>query len=286
MARFSQGTLGVLLVCLLLAGQTIAQRIDVNRLFGAGMHAYFEGDIEGAMAKFDAAIKSGSNDPRVHYFRGLCQHQMGDEQAAGDSFAQGWLWESRRKNFASINNSLERVQGPIRLEIEAYRSGQRVAGVVDAEPELIQVSGQTPFASQISEEGRPLSSPNLPDPTQTSDPTLPFGNASGKLSAPAAGNGRLVLDGQPDEVDVPDLGDPFGGAGAVEGGAGVADPATSDDPFGGGTASNSGGREPESADDPFGQPQPSKRETTPASDDDPFGGSPAQTPSANEFLDG
>ena len=305
MARLLLAAMSTLVCGSLLCEIAAAQSVDLNRMFGNGVHAYFDGDIQGALETLNEAVEQGSTDPRVYYFRGLCRHQLGDVKAAETDFSTGARWERRSRMFAAINNSLERVQGQMRLELEAFRSGRRGSKPVATESELIQLTGNTPFASEIVDGQRPGSSPNLPNPAESNDPTLPFGGVTGELALPA------------DKTDEIDLGDPVQSApaasesvtnNAVEQGVGVerstdekvgsdpfggdppkaADPRTDDDPFEKGAedpfgAKPSGSAPPaETADstaggenqveDPFGaKPQDANK-----SDEDPFGEKPAQ----------
>ena len=65
-------------------GRTVAQDSALNEVYGAGVHAYFDGHHPHAISALTAAIDGGMKDARAYYFRGLAQARMGDLRAAAD----------------------------------------------------------------------------------------------------------------------------------------------------------------------------------------------------------
>jgi len=104
--------------------------LAVASSYGAGVHAYYDGDYQTAYDALTAAIEAGSLDPRAYYYRGLTSIKLGraDDEIEGD-FAEGATRESAGRGGLSVSRSLERVQGRDRLRLEKYRQRARVAAV-------------------------------------------------------------------------------------------------------------------------------------------------------------
>ena len=97
-------------------------------MYGNGVHAYFAGDYVKAHELLTSAIDAGSHDPRCYYFRGLAYLKLGRPQEAEGDFQQGAKLESADLNRTyNVARSLERVQGPARLEVEEHRAAARMA---------------------------------------------------------------------------------------------------------------------------------------------------------------
>ncbi|MFO0939034.1 MAG: tetratricopeptide repeat protein [Gemmataceae bacterium] len=93
-----------------------------NRLFGLGSDAYFDGRYTDAVAALEDATKANPADARVWYYLGLSRWATGDRKAAIEAFKAGGQWESRSVNSSKIvGSALERVQGPARQALDAYR---------------------------------------------------------------------------------------------------------------------------------------------------------------------
>ena len=106
----------------------------MGQTYGNGVHAYFSGDYLKAHRVVDAAIDAGSHDPRCYYFRGLAYLNLGRPQDAESDFQQGAKLETGDLNRTyNVAKSLERVQGPARLELEQYRAAARMAALEQAE---------------------------------------------------------------------------------------------------------------------------------------------------------
>lgn len=104
--------------------------LGVAASYGAGVHAYYDGDYQTAYDSLTAAIEAGTLDPRAYYYRGLTSIKLGkiDDEINGD-FAEGASRETMGRGGISISRSLERVQGRDRRRLEAYRQRARVAAV-------------------------------------------------------------------------------------------------------------------------------------------------------------
>ena len=104
--------------------------LGVSASYGAGVHAYFDGDYQGAYDALTAAIEAGSMDPRAYYYRGLASIKLGksDDEINGD-FSEGSTRETMGRGGLSVSRSLERVQGRDRMRLEKYRQRARVAAV-------------------------------------------------------------------------------------------------------------------------------------------------------------
>ena len=91
--------------------------------YGQGVHAYFSGDYADAVDMLSEAISDGTKDPRAYYFRGLASiKDTGDESAGDADFKKGADYEAAGEAERSlIGNSLQRVQGSVRLTIESQR---------------------------------------------------------------------------------------------------------------------------------------------------------------------
>jgi hypothetical protein len=116
------------------AASLFAQEAVLTHQYGAGVHAYFVGDVQQAYERLTAAVQGGSKDPRVFYFRGLSYLQLGRPQEAAMDFRKGAELESRDINrFYNVGKALERVQGSARLELENYRVDARMAALEQEE---------------------------------------------------------------------------------------------------------------------------------------------------------
>ena len=99
----------------------------LTELYGYGVHRYYAGDYAQAQNVLNMVIDAGSEDPRAHYFRGLVQYQQGLQDAAKADFERAAELEARGKGSSAISYALQRIQGPVRTEIEMARLMARVA---------------------------------------------------------------------------------------------------------------------------------------------------------------
>jgi hypothetical protein len=100
----------------------------LDDVYGHAVHAYFRGDAGTAQQWLNDAIAAGSQDPRAYYFRGLCQAALSNDPEAGASdFEQAAQLEIDGKRVVNVGKALERIQGPVRCQIEAIRRKARLA---------------------------------------------------------------------------------------------------------------------------------------------------------------
>src|SRR5207244_12369381 len=69
MARFLMSITAAFVA--LSAATCLGQDAMLEELYGRGVHAFFAGNIRGSFDSLNAAIQSGSRDPRAFYYRGL-----------------------------------------------------------------------------------------------------------------------------------------------------------------------------------------------------------------------
>jgi tetratricopeptide (TPR) repeat protein len=105
----------------------LAQVDVLNELYGSGVHAYNSGQYRDAYADLTMAIRSGSKDPRVYYYRGLAYLRLGrPQEAQGDFKKAASLEMADTDHFYQVSKALERIQGTARSQIERYRSKARL----------------------------------------------------------------------------------------------------------------------------------------------------------------
>jgi tetratricopeptide (TPR) repeat protein len=96
-----------------------------ERYFGRGLHYYWEKKYPEAEKQFMVAIGYYKKDPRYHYYLGLSRlPQKGKLKRDGAIFAfeQGARLEQENPQSSyEVNASLERLQGPLRIELNRYR---------------------------------------------------------------------------------------------------------------------------------------------------------------------
>ena len=104
-----------------------AQTDVLNELYGSGVHAFNSGQYRDAYNDLTMAIRSGSRDPRVYYYRGLAYLRLGRPHEAQGDFRKGASLEmADTDRFYPVSKSLERIQGQARAQIERYRSSARL----------------------------------------------------------------------------------------------------------------------------------------------------------------
>ncbi|HVX15147.1 MAG TPA: hypothetical protein VHC22_28400 [Pirellulales bacterium] len=118
---------GAFLSFFVLAAPARAQNEVLNELYGSGVHAYNSGSYLEAYNDLTMAVRSGSQDPRVFYYRGLSYMRLGRPQEAQVDFKKGAALEmADTDRFYPVSKSLERIQGQARSQIERYRSSARL----------------------------------------------------------------------------------------------------------------------------------------------------------------
>lgn len=110
------------------AGQvaTLGSRPDPDRLaeqfFGDGLRAFHRGQTVEAESAFRKAVQFKPNDARYHYLLGLSLWARKEMAAAEAEFEKGRDLElAARPTSRAISAALERIQGPARQAVDAYR---------------------------------------------------------------------------------------------------------------------------------------------------------------------
>ncbi len=116
------------LTCGPLAAQPSVDSVPTQAVYGAGVHSFFAGQLGRSYDDLTNAIEAGSRDPRVYYFRGLAALRMGRTDEAEADFTKGAELEAdpQRLMVVDVARSLERVQGPDRLQLERHRTRARL----------------------------------------------------------------------------------------------------------------------------------------------------------------
>ena len=118
---------GATLVMSSVLGIVHAQDSVLAELYGQGVHAYFSGDMRTAHSLLTNAITQGSRDPRCYYYRGLAYSSLGRPTEAEADFRMGAEVEvAHADRIYPVADSLQRVQGRTRLQIERYRQVARL----------------------------------------------------------------------------------------------------------------------------------------------------------------
>jgi len=145
----------------LAAALAVAQDSAVlDDLYGRGVHAYFSRDSRTAVALLSEAIANGSQDPRAYYYRGLALRTLGREEDAALDFKEGAKLEQTGDIVTDvISKSLERVQGGVRMQLEAYR---RLARLQTRNDRLVRAKQR--YEEIESEDKRVLRNPGAPRP--------------------------------------------------------------------------------------------------------------------------
>jgi tetratricopeptide (TPR) repeat protein len=226
-------------------------------MYGQGVHAYFAGDYFNAHSMLTGAIQQGSQDPRAYFFRGLCYAWLGRPDEAAADFKKGADLEANSMDRAyPVSDSLQRIQGRTRMQLEKYRQMARLAARTRTNrAEQARYDEQKPGV--------------LRTPRRSA--------AAGPVSDPFAEDAEAAPQKAPPRpapaIAAPATEDPFGAPAAAT----PAAPATAD-PFGTPAAPAATPAEA----DPFGAPAAPATPATPS--DDPFG-APAATPAADPFMD-
>ncbi|HEX4129471.1 MAG TPA: hypothetical protein VHZ24_05465 [Pirellulales bacterium] len=125
---------GCAALVLSIASLAMASDPAVDGILGRAEPAFFAGDYYGAFQQLAAAEQIGATDPRIYYFRGLCELYLGRSPDAQRDFQRGAQLEQRNPGaIGEVSKSLERVQGYSRRILEAYRAPARAAAVRQAE---------------------------------------------------------------------------------------------------------------------------------------------------------
>lgn len=145
-------------------GAAIAQSFDdlaLARLYSTGVHAYFSGDYPRSHADLSAVVEAGCRDPRALYFRGLAALRLGLFAEAEADFSMGASLEADPFANWPVSQSLERVQGADRIELERYRARARVVAIQhDHAAEAKRYSGIVLEQPDVLRKRRPAPQPD------------------------------------------------------------------------------------------------------------------------------
>jgi hypothetical protein len=153
------------------AGTSVSGSV-LRSIYGRGVHEYNSKDFKAAEGTLTDAVDGGTVDPRAYYFRGATRARMGGKgPGAENDFTVGADFEAIdvSKQYR-IGQSLERVQGNLRVAIEEYRKAGKVrftekreaehkaryGEIMQNEPEVLRVPakpyriqhGNDPFADE------------------------------------------------------------------------------------------------------------------------------------------
>jgi len=105
-----------------LSAPEVVAREQAEVTLGTGLDLYFANRFADAEKVFRATSTASPNDARVWYFLGLSQWMQGNRDVAATAFKRGAELETRgQPGIRSISAALERVQGPARQALAAYR---------------------------------------------------------------------------------------------------------------------------------------------------------------------
>jgi len=147
----------------------------LDDLYGQGVHAFYQGDLETSARWLGEAIDQGTRDPRAFYFRGLARLKLGEVKQAEADFARGAEIETAGTDqYFPVADSLARVQGNARMRIEQARREARST----ARDRAI-AREQARYEATVAAEARVLRGRDsidalLPQVTVSTDLELPF----------------------------------------------------------------------------------------------------------------
>jgi hypothetical protein len=101
------------------------QPSELNRVYSAGVNAYFAGRSSEAESYLSQALALEPNDPRIYYFRALSLARLGRLDEARGDMMMGASVEAQHPQRYAVGKALERVQGGQRLVLERYRREAR-----------------------------------------------------------------------------------------------------------------------------------------------------------------
>lgn len=114
------------LVTATFSGAALAQD-PRDEMYGKAVHAFFRGDVDHAELLLNDAIAAGTVDPRAYIFRGLCLSRNGIEAGTADFQKAADLEINGARKVVNVGQALQRIQGPVRAEIEKARLNARLA---------------------------------------------------------------------------------------------------------------------------------------------------------------
>ena len=117
-------------VLLLGIGSPRADEAVLDQLYGNGVHAYFGGQYSQSFESLSTAIKGGTHDPRVYYFRGLAEMRLGRQPDAAADWQKGAALEADEANGNYfVSQALERIQGQRRTALDQFRENARAVAM-------------------------------------------------------------------------------------------------------------------------------------------------------------
>jgi len=131
--------------------------IHAAQLLGSAMHSYSNGDYTQAISLIEKAMKIDDRHPLIYYYRGLARRAVGHNGAAMDFDHGAALEHDGVTGPPPIGQSLQRIQGKIRLELESFRqqgaaatSRWDVMFILQNSPEFVALkNGQPAIAGQF-----------------------------------------------------------------------------------------------------------------------------------------
>lgn len=91
--------------------------------YSAALETWRNGDPAGAWSALSELVDARSRDPRVYFYRGILAVQL--NRPPENDFRKGAQLEAATGNTRLVNTALEQTQGPLRAQIERYRSEAR-----------------------------------------------------------------------------------------------------------------------------------------------------------------
>lgn len=115
-----------LIVLGLFVPSLVAAADDVPRdTYAVGVSAYFAKDYALAEKLLSRLVESGTEDPRVYYYRGLAKAAAGNVEKAKADYQAGAELEAAGRGRVDIDRALEKVQGADRLVIQQHRNAAK-----------------------------------------------------------------------------------------------------------------------------------------------------------------
>jgi Flp pilus assembly protein TadD len=89
-----------------------------SECFRAAFGAYWQGDYATCLERLDLAASLNASDARVWYFKGFSEAGLGRTEDATASLARAVQCHAQNPRDPSILRALERIQGPLRSELQ------------------------------------------------------------------------------------------------------------------------------------------------------------------------
>ena len=181
--------------------------VAATRHYGAGVHAYHQGQYDKAVRELDLASGLAPSDARIFLIRGAAKMRLGRVDDAKSDFHYGASVElaSRQRD---VGVALERIQGPDRLVLESYRRQARAAAA--ASEEALRAHEKAVAAAKSAE----AASVKTPGDKPKADPPTnerPAAKPAPQKPADAKPDDAKPADAKPDDEDqASDFDDPFG----------------------------------------------------------------------------